>query len=220
MSVGTKLLDAFFPRRCPFCGRIECSDLPCGGCQQSLPWLAGAAAHSKAEWLEDAVSALGYRGAVRSAVLTMKFGKKAARAKPLGILVAQCVQDHLHRSFDLVSFPPLSAKRLRRRGFDQAERLARQVARSLGTTPTRLLEKEDRPAQSGITDAAARRANILGAYRVLDPEAVRGKDILLVDDVLTTGATLSECARVLRAAGARRVWAATLAKAGAGAEKS
>lgn len=211
---AAKLLDWFFPRRCPFCGQVHLSDLPCENCQKTLPWLLGPSARSHVEYIDDTFSALGYRGAVRDAVLAMKFGKKVSRAKPLGILAAQCAHDHLAEDFDLISWPPLSKKRLRERGFDQGERLAAEVAKSRGGRAARLFVKEDRPAQSGLKDAAARRANILGAYRLLRPERVEGKSVLLVDDVVTTGATLSECARVLRLAGARRVCAVTVAKAG------
>lgn len=216
---AAKLLDWLFPRRCPFCGKVNLSDLPCEQCQQTLPWLVGSAAHSHAEHIQTAVSALGYRGAVRDAVLDLKFHNKISLAKPLGILAAQCAADHMDEPFDLISWPPLSAKRLRKRGFDQAEKLAVEVARAWGMKPTRLFDKEHRPAQSGILDAAARRANVLGAYHLKDAALVRGKTILLVDDVFTTGATLSECARVLCTAGAKRVCAVTLAKAGQGREK-
>lgn len=208
-----KLLDFFFPRRCPFCGALNGQNLPCGSCQKALPWLSGAAAHSRVEFIDDTVSALVYQGAVRDGVLGMKFGKKLSRVKPLGVLTAQCTVDHFPQDFDLISYPPLSAKRLRQRGFDQAGRLAEIVAGSRGMKAARLFVKEDRAAQSGLSDPAQRRANVLGAYRLLDPKAVAGKSVLLIDDVLTTGATLSECARVLRLAGAASVCAATLAKA-------
>lgn len=211
---AAKLLDWLFPRKCAFCGRVELSDLPCAHCQQTLPWLVGGRAHSRVEWIDTTVSALGYQGAVRDGVLALKFRGKLAKAKPMGVLTAQCAADHLPQTFDLISYPSLSAKRRRRRGYDQARRLAEEVAKARGMTAVTLFEKEDRPAQSGLADPAARRANILGAYRLLRPEMVRGKDVLLVDDVVTTGATLSECARVLRAAGARSVCAVTLAKAG------
>lgn len=211
---AAKVLDWLFPRRCPFCGQVNLSDLPCESCQKTLPWLLGPSARSHVEHIDDTFSALGYRGAVRDAVLAMKFGKKLSRAKPLGVLAAQCAHDRLPEDFDLISWPSLSAKRLRQRGFDQGERLAGEVAKSRGGKAARLFVKEDRPAQSGIADAAQRRANVLGAYRLLHPELVEGKSVLLVDDVLTTGATLSECARVLRLAGAKRVCAVTVAKAG------
>lgn len=168
------------------------------------------------EFLHTTVSVLDYRGAVRTAILELKFGKKLSRAKALGILAAQGVRDHMEGEFDLISWPPLSAKRLRQRGFDQARELAGSAARELGSKATRLFDKEDRPAQSGLDDPDRRRANVLGAYRLLHPEEVRGKSVLLIDDVVTTGATLSECARVLLTAGAERVCAATVAKAGPG----
>ncbi len=217
---AAELLDLLFPRRCPFCGGVNPSDLPCEHCQQTLPWLVGPAAHSRADYMENTVSALGYQGAVRDGVIALKFHGKLARAKPFGVLVAQCVHDHYKEDFDLISWPPLSAKRLRKRGYDQAELLAEEVAKSRGGTAVKLFKKEHRPAQSGLTDAAQRRANILGAYHLLDAKAVAGKRVLLIDDVVTTGATLSECARVLRAAGAARVCAATLAKAGLGKDKT
>ena len=218
--MGTaELLDLFFPRRCPFCGEVNLSDLPCEHCQQTLHWLTGQTAHSKVEYIKTTVSALGYQGAVRNGVIGFKFHGKLARAKPFCLLVAQCVRDHYDEAFDLISWPSLSAKRRRERGYDQAQRLAQVVAKSRGMRATKLFTKEDRPAQSGLTDPAARRANVLGAYRLLEPKAVEGKRILLIDDVVTTGATLSECARVLLTAGAERVCAATLAKAGLGKDK-
>jgi predicted amidophosphoribosyltransferase len=80
------------------------------------------------------------------------------------------------------------------------------------TTPVRLLNKTvNNPAQSGLNDAAARRANVQGVYQPADPAATKCKRILLIDDICTTGATLSECARVLREAGAEEVVCATVA---------
>ena len=76
-----------------------------------------------------------------------------------------------------------------------------------------LLKKTvDTPAQSGLKDAAARRANVLGAYEAVDPENLRGRRVLLVDDICTTGATLSECVRVLRDAGADSVVCVALSR--------
>lgn len=106
---------------------------------------------------------------------------------------------------------PVSRKRLRKRGYDQAELLARTACRLWDTEPVRLLNKTaDNPAQSGISDAAARRANVLGVYETCGDPA--GKRVLLIDDICTTGATLSECARVLKDAGAESVVCAAVAK--------
>ena len=107
----------------------------------------------------------------------------------------------------------MSRRRLRKRGYDQAELLARSACRRWDVKPVRLLEKiRDNPAQSGMTDAAARRANVEGVYRAAEPESIQGRRILLVDDICTTGATLVECAGILRSAGAAEVVCAVVAR--------
>ena len=115
--------------------------------------------------------------------------------------------------FDILSWIPVSPLRRFFRGYDQCELLARAVAAELGVQPLPLLKKirHNRP-QSRIADDSARRANVLGAYRVIDPDFVAGKRILLLDDVITTGATAGECARTLRLAGAKSVNCAALAR--------
>ena len=117
----------------------------------------------------------------------------------------------------LVVPAPLFPAKLRQRGFNQAELIARA---GLKLSPSReryllcgnLLERtRDTQSQTGLTPHQ-RRANLRGAFRVKDREQVSGREVLLVDDVFTTGATASECARVLRRAGATRVWVATVAR--------
>ena len=94
------------------------------------------------------------------------------------------------------------------------ELLAEKLAQELGVTPQPLLKKiRDNPAQSGIVGQAERRANVLGVYQVLNPEQLQGKRVLLLDDIITTGATAGECARVLLTAGAKEVHFAVIAAA-------
>ena len=129
--------------------------------------------------------------------------------------MAQCVKDHFTQPFDVITWAPLSKKRLKQRGYDQAELLARAIGESLGLEAVPLLVKaRDIPAQSGIQEEAARRANVLGAYALLPGAQAKGKRILLADDVVTSGSTLSECARTLLSSGAAEVCAVTLAQAG------
>lgn len=214
MSVSGPLLDLLFPPKCPFCGvLLEKGTLLCPDCQRDLPWLSGKAAETRVELTKVCVSTLHYEDKVRSAIHSYKFGAGSAKSRPFGLLVSQAAEDH-GLAADLVSWPSLSKKRLRRRGYDQAELLAREVGKKLGLSAVRTLDKQDRPAQSSIEGEAARRANLLGAYTALRPERFMGKTVLLVDDVVTTGATLSECAKTLRLAGAKEVLCATLAKVG------
>lgn len=111
---------------------------------------------------------------------------------------------------------PLHRTRLRQRGFNQAELIARAAMRvrrpdsRLFLCPV-LERKRETTSQIGLT-SHQRRENLRGAFGVLHPEAVKGREVLVVDDVYTTGATVSECARVLRRAGATKVWVATVAR--------
>lgn len=213
MPVLNALLDLLYPPKCPFCGALlRKGDLLCPDCRRDLPWLTGAAGEKRVELTAGCVSALRYEGKVRKAIHGFKFGGKSARSVPFGILVAQAVRDH-GVAADLVTWPSLSKRRLRERGYDQAKLLAETVGKELDLPVVRTLDKAHRPAQSGLEDESSRRANLLGAYSAVEPERFAGKTILLVDDIVTTGATLSECAKTLRLAGAEKVVCATLAKA-------
>ena len=117
-------------------------------------------------------------------------------------------------SFDVLSWVPVSDKRRRERGYDQTMLLAECVAAELGVQCVRTLRKiKHNPPQSRQPDAAARHANVINAYRAVDAEQFIGRRVLLIDDVITTGATLSECSHTLRSAGASTVVCATLAAA-------
>lgn len=206
------LLGLLFPPRCPFCRRVLDVEAICPDCQEGLPWLVGRSAQRRPEHVELCVSALGYEGLVRGCIHRYKFSRRRGYARVLGPLCAQATQDHMaQQHFDLISWPPLSPKGLKRRGFDQTRLLAQAVARSRGMEETPLFRKAETAQQSTLRAPAARRANVLAAFTLLDPSLVVDKSVLLVDDVVTTGSTLSECARVLLTAGAREVWAVTLA---------
>ena len=149
---------------------------------------------------------------MREGILRFKFRGASGAADALGALIAQCAAERFSGEFDTVTWVPVSAKRLRRRGYDQARLLAEAACRRWDTAPEALLKKcGDNPAQSGLSDAAARRANVLGMYDPADPARIRERRILLIDDVCTTGATLAECARTLREAGAQSVVCAAVA---------
>lgn len=216
MKLLDDLLDLLFPPKCPFCQSIleTPADPVCPACQKSLPWLVGRAGERKVDFTQGCCSPLAYRGAVREAIHRYKFSGVRAYARPFGLLMAQCVQDRPEMAADLVTWAPLSRKRRRERGYDQGELLARAMAKRLGlpAVPTLVKARHTQP-QSGLDSAEARRANALGAYAILNGAEVAGKRVLLADDVVTSGATLSECARTLLEAGAECVWCVTLAQA-------
>jgi ComF family protein len=143
-----------------------------------------------------------------------KFDGGRVHAKLFGTLMAQCLSDRWGGEVDLVTWVPLSKKHLKQRGYDQARLLAERVgeALSLPAEPT-LVKRRDTGTQSQLESEQARRDNVRDAYAVLPGMDLSGKRVVLVDDVATTGATLSECAACLRQAGASSVAALTLARA-------
>lgn len=209
------LLDLLFPRKCPFCGKIVEGDGVCDTCQKELPWLTEREAECYPEFVSKAASALRYQGLVKECIRRFKFERHPSYAKVLGRLTAQCAQDHFPVQFDLISYPPLSPKSLKKRGFDQAKLLAEEVGRQLGVPVEGLFDKSNQTGQQSLLKTpSSRRANVIAAFTLKDTAEIEGKTILLVDDVITSGATVSECTRVLLIAGAARVYAVSPAKGG------
>lgn len=211
--IRDKILEFFFPSRCVFCHRWRGKAVRfCEDCRKALPYAPGPAAEQKIAHMDRCLSPLYYEGSVRASLLRYKFGGQPSYASVYGALLADCLAGH-PGTWDCIAWVPLSRRRLRHRGYDQAELLARELESRLGLPVESLLRKRRHTrAQSATGDARKRRANIAGAYQVSDPEGVRGKRILLVDDIVTTGSTLSECAKTLRAAGAASVTGLTLAR--------
>ena len=150
-----------------------------------------------------------YSGAVREAIHAFKFSGRAPLARPLGTLMLDGYGPP--SGVQAVVPVPLARARERERGYNQAALLAERIAEGWGV-PLRarwLVRLRDTPAQSALT-AAERRANVRHAFGASG--AVRGAHVVLVDDVLTTGATAAECSRVLRAAGAATVGVLTVAR--------
>lgn len=206
MSRYAALLDLFFPPKCPFCGKVLDHAGICPACEKALPWTEEGAGVRELPGGVRCAAPLWYEGKVREGLLRFKFQGARAAAGPLGELVARCAAEQFSGAFDVVTWVPVSRRRLRSRGYDQARLLAESACRLWEVRPEQLLQKiTDNPAQSGLTEEAARRANVLGVYEAAEPERIQGCRILLVDDICTTGATLAECARTLRDAGAADV---------------
>jgi ComF family protein len=158
----------------------------------------------------DAAYSFGsYEGALRKLIHLLKYGGMRPLARPLGAMLARALP--LDERIDEIVPMPLHWRRRWQRGFNQAELLAREIGRRTGlpvTTPVR--RRVATRAQAGLTNAQ-RRANVVGAFAARKSR-VAGKRVLLVDDVMTTGATAASCARALKAAGADRVILLTLAR--------
>jgi ComF family protein len=152
---------------------------------------------------------------LRTAVQKFKYGRKVSLGKPLGrLMAAGCGEFLVQCRPELIVPVPLHPKRLRWRGFNQSLLLARQVSRACGAPVDAflLIRRRETPPQTQLSEEE-RRKNMRGAFAVRAPASVRGKTLLLIDDVYTSGATVNECSRELRRAGARAVNVLTLARA-------
>ena len=159
-----------------------------------------------------------YDGGLRELIHLLKYERVKSTASVLGRMVGEILTDLKSAFADdapLVIPVPLHGSKLRARGFNQSEMIARAAVKCAGLRSqvniTALERIRDTGSQTGMT-RPQRQQNMHGAFAVIHPAQVAGKDILLIDDVYTTGATVSECARVLRRAGASKVFVATVAR--------
>ena len=213
-DIFKKILDLLFPPRCPFCRAVlkDNETLLCTECSRSLPRTSPASQTQFFRHIDVCFSPLFYEGNVRRSLLRYKFGGLSVYAPKYASLMADCLEMKAP-PFDVITWAPLGRKRLKKRGYDQARLLAEELSRLLHKPCRQLLFKAiENPPQSGTGSAEKRKANVSGVYRVTDARFVKGTRVLLVDDIVTTGATLSECAGTLKAAGAVSVCAVTLAR--------
>lgn len=198
--VGTALLDALYPSKCALCGLIhECAI--CDDCMtelEDLRVLSGPAAH---DLISSRSSVYAFSGRAAQAVKRLKFERVTSLAAPMARLLAASAQSSWFVEVDAVIPVPIHWRRRLERGFNQSELLCEQMR----VAPVRpeLLERRRRTRpQVGLTPIE-RLTNLRGAFRA-SPD-VAGASVLLVDDVYTSGGTAAECARALRAQGAREV---------------
>jgi len=219
-----------------FCGRCAPSLAPlsgnCPGCALAradvqAPGRRCRACRRAPFAFVEVVAACEYGGALADAIVRMKHGSWRDLARRLARLLVDPLALVLARggftAADALMPVPLHARKLRRRGFNQALELARLACALLGrrapvaspglpALERRLLIRIRDTRELGRMGPAARREEVAGAFAVSDARRVRGRRVLLVDDVLTTGATLNECARALVAAGSREVRVVALAR--------
>lgn len=213
MKFAETMLDILFPPKCPFCGTVLEKQGLCAVCERELPWIADAERLWEGPDGLRCAAPLWYEDRVRDGIRRFKFSGAASSAEIMGALLACCAAETFSGEFDAVTWVPVSRKRLRKRGYDQARLLAQSACRLWNTEPEQFLVKTvDNPAQSGLSEPAARRANVLGVYDIANGAKIQDRHVLLVDDVCTTGATLTECVRVLRDAGAKQVMCVTVAR--------
>ena len=229
------LVSLVYPRFCAVCsypvapGESVCADCAgqaprlhapfCAKCSQPFPGdITGsftcANCMDRVLHFDAAVSAYRSRGVVRQVIHQFKYGRQTHLRHVIGGWLAEALDDSrlAGQRFDLIVPVPLHPARQRERGFNQAELLAEALHRRSGIPVGDLLQRTRYTTTQTQFDRSERMENLRGAFRLRRSGDVRGLRMLLVDDVLTTGSTLSECACVLRRGGARSVYATTAAR--------
>ena len=184
------------PERCYKCFALSPESLTCQKCRRSSP-------------LTSVQAATMYGGITKDLIWRLKFHHARAAVDPMAKLIANRLL--FDESSVLVPIPTATS-RVRQRGYDQAELLCRAVSRQTTLPYRMLLQRHGQSRQVGTTKAE-RLEHLASAFRVPATQTVAGKHIVLIDDVLTTGATLESAARVLKRAGAKRVDAIVFAQA-------
>lgn len=186
----------------PFSGAID-GQFTCGNC-----------AHRSLAF-DAAVSAYRSRGVVRFIILQLKYNRQLHLRHPVAEWLQEAMNDARlsQRPFDLIVPVPLHPARFRERGFNQADILAKILAQKINVPLGRALDRIRYTTTQTAFDRTDRMENLRGAFRLRKNIDLRGLQVLLVDDILTTGSTLSECARVLRQGGAHSIYAVTAARA-------
>ena len=221
--VWKAVLRMVFPRRCLYCDRVvEPDELACRYCLPDIPYmedplcyrcgrtvsLCRCKAHRR--HFERCIAAVRYEdGAVR-AVLALKESDDADQIESMATEMVTVLRKHTDAAaFDAVTFVPMYKRELRKRGYNQSELLAKEIGSQIGIPCMRTLNKIYDTCSQKSLHRTERSGNLLGVFDLC--AIVQNKRILLVDDVITTGATLHECAKMLKIGGAQTVTALVFA---------
>ena len=219
MKLLYRLLELLFPPKCILCRDLlkqDETDL-CRHCRTEVLQypheLTGpeAASERHLHFLDSFTGIWYYDGSVRRSILRFKFYHAQHLAGAFGRLLAMRVLQDMPQDLDIITWAPVSLRRKLRRGYDQAELIARAVSAETGIPCQRLLRKRRHTKPQSGMNAAARRGNVTDVYAPVKQADISGRKELLVDDILTTGATADECALILKQAGAVWVGCAVIA---------
>nr|WP_316625287.1 phosphoribosyltransferase family protein [uncultured Ruminococcus sp.] len=202
-----------YPEHCPYCGKpVEPHEIACPLCmeiikQKHSPIQGGAAGFR-------CISSFVYDGKVRRAVLRIKYRKRVQYIPQLAAILAQDINScYGEECFDLITDVPMHKTDVKERGYNQSELLAKELSKLLGVPYADTLIKTKRTKKQHDLYFTERKTNLSGAFALTDKEVLTGKRILLIDDIITSGNTLSKCCKVLSKAKPSKICCATIASA-------
>ncbi|MGN1031079.1 MAG: ComF family protein [Butyricicoccaceae bacterium] len=203
-----RLLDLVFGCRCMLCGKTLEYGALCPSCEDELQTKYADSSRRRGVY-----TVFRYRDALRRAILRMKFRHAVSYADTFGVILADRAQE-LALPADCVTYVPISALRMHFRGFNQSEIMARAVAKELGVPCVPAMHRRMFSRRQSKLSHEQRQSNAARAFYLRRGCDLTGKHVLLIDDIITTGATIRSCADLLRRAGAVEVTALVLANAG------
>lgn len=201
---------SIFPRRCELCGKVVKLDVKrCDDCENASRTV-GRMVDNKMAYA-GLVAPFLFKDSIRAGIHKFKYRGFKELAKPFAKEMARSVQkEYENISFDLITFVPITKRKLRKRGYNQAELLAKELSRELNVPCVNTLNKTKSTKSQQGRSRKERMNNLKDAFEIADYD-VKGKTILLVDDVKTTGSTLNECSKVLKKNKADKIYAVVVA---------
>ncbi len=213
MNIFYKIYCLVYPERCPYCGEIIKSEhIACDSCTEKLdelqkPIYRGAYGYR-------CVSSFVYGGLVRRMILRIKYYERIQYLPQIAVILAKDIRAaYGDIQFDYLSAVPMHKKDLKTRGYNQAKLLAIELSKQLGIPYADTLQKVKHTKKQQRLKYQQRKKNLVGAFALIDKEAVKGKRILMIDDIITTGITLGTCCKVLNRAKPELICCATIANA-------
>ena len=223
-------MDLFFPKqiKCMFCGRETKEFGICEECIKLLPYVPEPTClkcggrktgegdvciecKDKTLNFERCYCVFEYKDMIQDKIISFKQAGYKYIGETFAWLISKKLQE-VNLDLDLIIPVPISDERRKERGFNQSEVLCQEIDSTVPIMDNILSRTHDTPHQTGLSKSNRQR-NLLGAFKVLDKSRIKGKTILLVDDIYTTGSTLNECSKTLLKGGAKKVYALCLARA-------
>lgn len=220
MNLFESIADMIFPPRCVFCNALmePGAELHiCGTCHKDIPFTGADPVRlpglSASNGCDAAVSVCRYTGIVKNSLIRYKFCNKPGYYRAFSkLMTAHILKVTNSIKFDIIISVPLHKSRESQRGYNQALLISRAFSRETGIKEcSGLLVRTRNTGAQSLLDRKRRLVNVKDAFSVTHPEKVKGKSVLLIDDVLTTGTTVNECGKILKEAGAKTVMAAVIA---------